>query len=175
VLDSSKPDIAIIIQAILQARDIVGRHSWGSPQEPIDDCWWADVLADPRTRTRRQSRGFDHVDGKPAAQRAYYTLADEPRPTISVACTKCEWKADFSRAELITMYGLIIRYRTCSIILLRLPARRWETSGTAVERITSTRLGDPLLDWTAADRRSAVQVVPQIAAAVGGIIPQAPV
>jgi len=34
----------------------------------------------------------------------------------------------------------IIRYRTCSIILLRLPARRWETSGTAVERITSTRL-----------------------------------
>jgi hypothetical protein len=126
-LDSQRPGIAVIIAAMLQARQAVERRSCAFPQEPTDDCWWADVLSDPRTRNRPHRHS-----GNPAAQRAYYTLADEPRPTISVACTKCEWKADFSRVELISMYGLI-RYRTCSIILLRLPARnvgsQWDRCG----------------------------------------------
>jgi hypothetical protein len=93
--------VSVIIAAMLQAREVVSRRSWCSPQEPTDNYWWADVLADPRSRSRRQS----HARGKPAAQRAYYTLADEPRPTISVACTKCSWQAEFSRAELIVIYG----------------------------------------------------------------------
>ena len=38
-------------------------------------------------------------------ERAYYTLADEPRPAILVACSKCPWQAAFSRADLITSYG----------------------------------------------------------------------
>src|SRR5437660_11169408 len=46
-LDSSRPDVAAIIAAMLQARQAVERRSWASPQEPTDDYWWADVLADP--------------------------------------------------------------------------------------------------------------------------------
>jgi hypothetical protein len=103
-LDSTRPEVSVIIAAMLQARQAVERRSWVFPQEPTDDCWWADVLSDRRARNRRQPRGYSRY-GKPAAQRAYYMLADEPRPTISVACTKCEWKAEFSRAELIAMYG----------------------------------------------------------------------
>jgi hypothetical protein len=38
-------------------------------------------------------------------ERAYYTLADEPLATILVACAKCPWHAEFSRAELIAIYG----------------------------------------------------------------------
>jgi hypothetical protein len=32
-------------------------------------------------------------------------LAHEPSPVIEVACSKCEWKGAFSRAELLAMYG----------------------------------------------------------------------
>jgi hypothetical protein len=38
-------------------------------------------------------------------KRAYYTLADEPRTTILIACAKCPWEAEFSRADLIAIYG----------------------------------------------------------------------
>ena len=34
-----------------------------------------------------------------------YRLADEPSPVIEVACSKCDWKAAFSRVELIVLYG----------------------------------------------------------------------
>jgi hypothetical protein len=34
-----------------------------------------------------------------------YRLRDEPRATILVACTKCDWKAAYSRDELIAMHG----------------------------------------------------------------------
>jgi hypothetical protein len=37
--------------------------------------------------------------------RAYYTLSDEPRITILIACAKCPWQAEFSRADLIAIYG----------------------------------------------------------------------
>jgi hypothetical protein len=39
------------------------------------------------------------------ARKSHYRLADEPSPVIEVACSKCEWKAAFSRAELLAMYG----------------------------------------------------------------------
>ena len=34
-----------------------------------------------------------------------YRLRDEPRATILVACTKCDWKAAYSRDELFALYG----------------------------------------------------------------------
>jgi hypothetical protein len=72
--------------------------------EPTSEHWWAEVLADPRARQRRVSRGL-HTHSVKMVERAYYTLADEPRPMILVACNKCPWKAAFSRADLITDYG----------------------------------------------------------------------
>jgi hypothetical protein len=84
-LDSDLPDIAVLVTAMLQAREVAQRRPWSFPQEPTTEYWWADVLADPRARNRRQPRGFYDPGGKPLAQRAYYTLADEPRPTIMVA------------------------------------------------------------------------------------------
>jgi hypothetical protein len=38
-------------------------------------------------------------------RRAFHTLADEPRETILVVCSKCAWRAAFSRAELIASHG----------------------------------------------------------------------
>jgi hypothetical protein len=38
-------------------------------------------------------------------KRAFYRLADEPRETILVACSKCEWKAAFQRDDLIASHG----------------------------------------------------------------------
>ena len=45
--------------------------------------------------------------GAPATSRcgAFYTLADEPRETILVACSKCEWRAAFLRDDLIASHG----------------------------------------------------------------------
>ena len=34
-----------------------------------------------------------------------YRLADEPSATILVACSKCDWKAAYGRAELIASHG----------------------------------------------------------------------
>jgi hypothetical protein len=56
-------------------------------------------LADPRARRRKPRAGDLSV------QRAFYTLADEPRETILVACSKCDWRAAFARDELISAHG----------------------------------------------------------------------
>jgi hypothetical protein len=32
-------------------------------------------------------------------------VKDEPPPVVEVACSKCEWKGAFSRAELMAKYG----------------------------------------------------------------------
>jgi hypothetical protein len=88
--------IAMLMDAILRARDVVAARSWSTSQEPASEHWWADVLADPRARRRRVSRGL----GGRMVERAFYTLADEPHPMIIVACTKCPWQAAFSRADL---------------------------------------------------------------------------
>jgi hypothetical protein len=98
LLDSTRPDIAILVVAMLQARDAVGRRSWSHPQEPSGEEWWADVLADPRARNRKRGTEL-------AVKQAFYRLADEQRETILVACSKCDWRAAFSRDELIASHG----------------------------------------------------------------------
>ena len=84
--------------AMLQARDAVKRWSWSHPQEPTGEEWWADVLADPRARKRERRTDL-------AVKRAFYRLADEKREIILVACSKCDWRAAFSRDELIAAHG----------------------------------------------------------------------
>ena len=99
-LNAERPDVAILIEAMLRAHEAVAARSWSTSHEPVTEAWWADVLADPRARIRRSI-----ARGSRTTQNAYYQLADEPRAVIEVACSKCEWKAEFNRAELMTLYG----------------------------------------------------------------------
>jgi hypothetical protein len=73
--------------------------SWSHPQELTTEEWWADVLADPRPQIRRRRTSEQPVE------RTFYRLADEPREVILIACSKCEWKAAYQRAELIAAHG----------------------------------------------------------------------
>ena len=98
LLDTTRPDIAILMVAMLQARDAVGRRSWSHPQEPTGEEWWADVLADPRARNRERRTDL-------AVKQAFYRFADEKRETILVACSKGDWRAAFSRDDLIASHG----------------------------------------------------------------------
>jgi hypothetical protein len=98
LLNSTRPDIANLLVAMLQARDAVERRSWSHPQEPTGEAWWADVLADPRARKRERRTDL-------AVKQAFYRLADEKRETILVACSKCEWRAAFRRDQLIASHG----------------------------------------------------------------------
>ena len=97
-LDMSLAEVAILVAAMVQARDAVGRRSWSHPQEPTGEAWWADVLADPRARKRGRRTDL-------AVKQAFYRLADEQRETILVACSKCDWRAAFSRDDLIASHG----------------------------------------------------------------------
>jgi hypothetical protein len=99
LLDASRPDVASLIAAMLQARDAIEHRSWSHPQEPVSEAWWAEVLADPRARIRTRRSGERTV--KPT----FYRLRDEQRDTILVACSKCDWKAAFRREELIASHG----------------------------------------------------------------------
>jgi hypothetical protein len=98
LLAVSQPDVARLVEAMLQARDAVERRSWSHPQEPTGEEWWADVLADPRARKRERRTNL-------AVKQAFYQLADEKRKTILVACSKCDWRAAFSRDDLIVSHG----------------------------------------------------------------------
>jgi hypothetical protein len=104
-LDPGRLEIAILVDAMLRAREVVASRSWSTSQEPTTEHWWADVLADPRARIRRQPRGLYGRDSKRTAQKSDYRLADEASPLIEVSCSKCGWKGAFSRAELLAMYG----------------------------------------------------------------------
>src|SRR4051812_35099513 len=95
LLDATLPDVARLVTAMSQARDAVSRRSWSHPQESTGEEWWTDVLADPRARRR------EHRAGDLPLRRAFYRLADEPREIILVACSKCDWKAAFRRADLV--------------------------------------------------------------------------
>jgi hypothetical protein len=97
-LDTTLPDVARLVTAMLQARDAVERQSWWHPQEPTSEEWWADVLADPRARKRDRRTDL-------AVKQAFYRLADEKRDTILVACSKCDWRAAFLRDDLIASHG----------------------------------------------------------------------
>ena len=98
LLDSARPDIANLVVAMVQARDAVERRSWAHLQEPTGEEWWADVLADPRAGKRERRTDL-------AVKRAFYRLADEKREIILVACSKCDWRAAFSRDDLIASHG----------------------------------------------------------------------
>src|SRR5438045_3924169 len=94
LLNTSLPEIGRLISAMVQARDAVERRSWSHPQEPTGEEWWADVLADPRARKRERRADL-------AVKQAFYRLTDEKREIILVACSKCDWRAAFSRDDLI--------------------------------------------------------------------------
>jgi hypothetical protein len=83
---------------MLQATEALARRSWSHPLEHTGEEWWADVLADPRAR--RQTRDIRNRSALTA-----YRLRDEPRSTILVACTKCDWKAAYNRDALILLHG----------------------------------------------------------------------
>jgi hypothetical protein len=104
-LDPGRSDVAILMDAMLRACEVVAGRQWSTSQEATTEHWWADVLADPRARMRRGRRGFYGRDGRQTAQKSHYRLADEPSPLIEVFCSKCEWKGAFSRAELLATYG----------------------------------------------------------------------
>jgi len=50
-LDPGRPEIAILMDAMLRAREVVAVRSWSTSHEPTSEYWWADVLANPRSRT----------------------------------------------------------------------------------------------------------------------------
>ena len=56
-LDPGRPEIAILMDAMLRAREVVASRSWSTSQEPTTEHWWADVLADPRARIPGQEPG----------------------------------------------------------------------------------------------------------------------
>ena len=74
-LDMSLPEVAILVAAMVQARDAVSHRSWSHPQEPTGEEWWADVLPDPRARKRERRTDL-------AVKQAFYRLADEKREII---------------------------------------------------------------------------------------------
>jgi len=98
LLDATLPDVTILVATMLQARDAVERRSWSHPQQPTGEAWWADVLADPRARKRGRRTDL-------AVKQAFYRLADEKHDIIFVACSKCDWRAAFSRDDLIASHG----------------------------------------------------------------------
>jgi hypothetical protein len=98
LLDAALPDVARLMAAMVQARDADEHRSWSHPQEPTGEAWWADVLADPRARKRERRTDL-------AVKQAFYRLADEKRETVLVACNKCDWRAAFSRDDLIASHG----------------------------------------------------------------------
>src|SRR5262245_60263788 len=95
LLDATLPDVARLVAAMVQPRDAVERRSWS---HPTTEEWWADVLAGPRARKRERRTDL-------AVKLAFYRLADEKREIILVACSKCDWRAAFSRDELIAAHG----------------------------------------------------------------------
>jgi len=120
LLDMHHPEVAKLVGAMLQARDAVGRRSWSHPMEPTTEEWWADVLADPRARRRdRRDR---------SERRTQNTLADERQESDMVACTKCDWRAAFSRRELIARHGTECPMPDVLVHLARLDCDRLDTT-----------------------------------------------
>jgi hypothetical protein len=140
LLDAVLPDVARLVTAMVQARDAVEHRSWSHPQEPTGEDWWADVLADPRASKRERRTDL-------AVKQAFYRLADEKRETILVACSKCEWRAAFSRDDLIATHGadyampnLLKRLATPSCSRL---GSNWDRCGVHyVEPIETDRRGE---------------------------------
>jgi hypothetical protein len=98
-LNGDRPEITRLMIAMRQAREALSGRPWSHPLEYVGEEWWADVLADPRARTPKRRSDY-------TAKQAFFRLADELREVILVACSKCEWKAAFHRAELIAAHGV---------------------------------------------------------------------
>jgi len=98
LLDGNRADVARLIAAMVQTREAVERRPLSHPQEPTGEAWWADVLADPRARKRERRTDL-------AVKQAFYRLSDEKHEIILVACSRCDWRAAFFRAELIASHG----------------------------------------------------------------------
>jgi hypothetical protein len=97
-LDTDRPEISRLLAAMLQVREALARRSRAHPLEHTGEEWWADVLADHRAR-----RGARVAHSRGAI--TVYRLRDEQHASILIACTKCDWKAAFSRDELIAQHG----------------------------------------------------------------------
>ena len=82
LLDSTRPDIAILVVAMLQARDAVGRRSWSHPQEPTGEEGWADVLADPRALASPSGAPIS-----PSSKRSIGSLMKSARSYLSRAAS----------------------------------------------------------------------------------------
>ena len=99
-LDGDRPEITRLMTAMSQAREAIER--------PV-------MVASARTdrrgmvgrRARRSARAKaeTHRASDLPLRRAFYRLADEPREIILVACSKCDWKAAFRRADLVARHG----------------------------------------------------------------------
>lgn len=81
---------------------------WAQPPQPAQpaaratsnkECWWDDVLNDPRARVSRSSRSIPENNSR-ARDRL-----DRQHPTISIACEACLRRTTVERADAITMMG----------------------------------------------------------------------
>ena len=133
LLDTSQPDITQLLVAMLQARQAVARRSWSHPQQAAGEDWWADVLADPRARKRDRRVNM-------AIKQSAYRLADEPRATILVACSKCDWKAAYGRNDLIASHGAECPMPSLLNELAKPGCARLEINGIIAGCITLSRL-----------------------------------
>jgi hypothetical protein len=90
------------------------------------------VLADPRARKRERRTNL-------AIKQAFYRLADERRETILVACSKCDWRAAFSRDDLIASHGADCAMPNLLNHLTAPNCSRLALIGIGAEFITSSR------------------------------------
>jgi hypothetical protein len=84
--------------AMVQARDAVEHRSWSHPQQPTGEEWWADVLADPRARKRERRTDLQ------SSRRSIGSPTNGARSYLSRG-SKCDWRAAFSRDDLIASHG----------------------------------------------------------------------
>jgi hypothetical protein len=146
LLEMSHPEIASLVAAMLQARDAVEHRSWSHSQEPTGEEWWVDVLADPRARKRERRTDL-------AVKQAFYRLADEKRETILVACSKCDWRAAFSRDDLIAAHGANYAMPNLLNHLAAPSCGRLGCHGIAAACTTSSRLRARTYELTGGDAR----------------------
>ena len=65
---------------------------------PIDENWWASLLADPRLKPRRPKQ----PPAPPGARR----LADHRATHLCVVCEPCGLRKEFTTANLIATFGI---------------------------------------------------------------------
>jgi len=114
-LDPGRPEVAILMEAMPRIREVVAARPWSTSQEPTSECWWADVLADPRARHRPAARRLHRDRGSTAGKKAYYILADEPQPTILVAAANVPGKQRSAALAIASEASGTARVRKCTV------------------------------------------------------------